>query len=264
MFLLKLFLKPFLLPPMPWFIMLVVAGIFWRRRWARVLFWVTVIVIFVLHSPDIGIMLRYPLEARYAPLIDPKPAEPYDAIVVLMGGTIPAGGLVPFPTVNDALFHRLDEAWRLYRLRPKPIIVSGGHVNPLSKDRGENQIACNYLLLWGLPKNQLIQEPYSRDTFENAIEVGKILREKGWKRYLLVTSAIHMPRSMFAFESIAPTPIPAPGDFTYAGGGPYIYLAEEAAYKIADAAHEYLGLMNYRWRMRGYLREERNSSDTAR
>jgi len=81
MFLLKQFLKPFLLPPMPWLMMLVVAGIFWRRRWARGLFWVTVVLIFALHSPGVGMWVRYPLESRYTHLMDPTSAEPYDAIV---------------------------------------------------------------------------------------------------------------------------------------------------------------------------------------
>src|SRR5215470_5826738 len=227
MFLLKQFLKPFVLPPMPWFLMLVVAGIFWRRRWAKTLFWFTVVVIFALHSPGVGMWARYPLESRYPPLIDPARAEAYDAIVVLMGGVVPAGGLVPFSTISEALFRRLDEARRLYRIRLKPIIVSGGHVNPLTKDPHENQIACDYLILWGVPKDQIVPEARSRDTFESAIEVEKILKEKGWRRYLLVTSAIHMPRSMFAFASIAPTPIPAPGDFTVQGGASYVFLNEE-------------------------------------
>src|ERR1051325_4880049 len=207
MFLLKQILKPLILPPVPWFILLIIAGIFWRRRWGRVLFWVTLSVIFIFHSPYVGRELYYGLESRYAPLIDPARAEPYDAIVVLMAGTIPADGLVPFPTVTGPLFHRLDEAWRLYRLHPKPIVVSGGHVNPLTPAHNENQIACDYLILWGVPKDAVISESNSRDTFESAIEVEKIVRQKGWKRYLLVTSAVHMPRSMLVFSALAQEPI---------------------------------------------------------
>lgn len=257
MFLIKQILKQIILPPAPWFVLLVIAGVFWRRRWAKALFWSALAIIFVLHSPQVGVMLRYPLESRYAPLIEPKDAEPYDAIVVLMAGTIPVGGLVPFASVTEPLFHRLDEAWRLYRLRPKPIIVSGGHVNLLTTPQNENQIARDYLILWGVPKEQVIAEGRSRDTFESAIEVENILREKGWKRYLLVTSAIHMPRSMFAFQSIAPTPVAAPGDFTYVGMEAGVFLAEETAFKIAEAAHEYLGMVNYRWRMYFYKRKWR-------
>jgi uncharacterized SAM-binding protein YcdF (DUF218 family) len=255
MFGLKYLIKPFILPPMLSLILLAVAGIFWRRRWARVLFWIVFVMLIALHSPYVAMKLRHPLESSYEPLVDPAHVEPYDGIVVLMAGTIPAGGLVPFSTVSEPLFHRLDEAWRLYRLHPKPIIVSGGHVNPFTQPQNENQIACDYLILWGIPKDQVISEPRSRDTFENAIEAGKIIRERGWKRYLLVTSAIHMPRSMLVFRAIAPEPIAAPGDFTYAGGG--VLVAEEAAVKIAAAVHEYLGIVNYRWRLRSYRSEER-------
>ncbi|HKA31888.1 MAG TPA: YdcF family protein, partial [Candidatus Binatia bacterium] len=212
--------------------------------------------IFILHNPYVGRELYYGLESRYPPLIDPARAEPYDAIVVLMAGTIPAGGLVPFPTVSGPLFHRLDEAWRLYRIRPKPIVVSGGHVDPLTQPYNENQIACDYLILWGVPRDQIISETRARDTFESAIEVEKIVRQKGWKRYLLVTSAVHMPRSMLAFSSLAPVPIPAPGDFNYVGGPFRILLAEEAADRIADATHEYLGILNYHWRLRFYQKTE--------
>lgn len=263
MFFLKQLLKPLILPPMPWFIMLVIAAIFWRRRWGKVLLWVTLCLIFISHNPYVGRELYYGLESRYAPLIDPARAEPYDAIVVLMAGTIPAGGLVPFPTVTGPLFHRLDEVRRLYRIRPKPIVVSGGHVSPFTHPYNENQIACDYLILWGVPKDQIVSELESRDTFESAIEVEKIVRQKGWKRYLLVTSAVHMPRSMLVFSSLAPEPIAAPGDFTYVGGPSRIFLNEEAADRIADATHEYLGMLNYRWRLRFYQKTE-SANGTAR
>ena len=263
MFLLKQFLKPLILPPVPWVVLFLLCGIFWRRRWARGLFWIAFALLFLFHSPEFGEVLRHPLESRYPALIDPAAAEPYDAIVVLMAGVIPEGGLVPYPTVSEPLFHRLDEAWRLYRIRPRPIIVSGGHVNPLTNPRNENQIACDYLILWGVPRAQVIAEPYSRDTFESAIEVNKILRQKGWKRYLLVTSATHMPRSMFAFGSIAPEPLAAPGDFNYSGDGSGVIVGEEAAIQIAEAVYEYIGLINYRWRMHFYLKRSAAATDTA-
>ena len=92
------------------------------------------------------------------------------------------------------MFRRLDEAWRLYRIHPTSVIVSGGHANPFTPSKQENQIACEYLLRWGVPTADVIAEPHSRDTFESAIEVHKLLQARGWTRYLLVTSAVHMPR----------------------------------------------------------------------
>src|SRR4026208_1688832 len=95
MFVLKQFLKALLLPPTPWLILLLAVVIFWRRTWARTLLFLTVLLIFALHSGPINYILRYPLELRYPALIDPKMAGAYDAIVVLTGGSVPADGLLP-------------------------------------------------------------------------------------------------------------------------------------------------------------------------
>jgi uncharacterized SAM-binding protein YcdF (DUF218 family) len=252
MFVLKQFVKQMILPPTAWILLLLIVLIFWQRRWARKLFLLTFCLILVLHSGIVGYWLRYPLESRYPPLIDPTQAEPYDAIVVLTSSVFPVGGLIPFPSVDEYMFRRLDEAWRLYRIRPKPIIVSGGHVNPFTPDKDENAIARGFLLRWGVTKNDVLAEDHSRDTFESATQVGKILRQKNWKRYLLVTSAEHMPRSMLAFGAKAPEPIPAPGDFSV---GKFrlnplgFFPGVSAARDIYFSLHEYVGLINYYWRV---------------
>ena len=252
MFVLKQFLKQLILPPVVWMLALIIVLIFWRRRWTRKLLFITLCGSFILHSGLVGHWLRYPLESRYAPLVNPKNAGPYDAIVVLTSASIPAGGLLPFPTIDEHMFRRLDEAWRLYKIQPKPIIVSGGHVNPFTPDLGENKIACDYLIRWGVPPQHVFGEAKSRDTFESALQTRKLLEQKGWKRYLLVTSAVHMPRSMLAFSTHAPQPIPAPGDFTLreARLSPLDFApTASAARAITLTLHEYIGLANYYWRI---------------
>jgi uncharacterized SAM-binding protein YcdF (DUF218 family) len=252
MFVFKQFLKQLILPPALWLGLLLVVLIFWRRRWARRLFFVTLCLIVILHSGVVSYGLRYPLESRYPPLIDPAKAEPYDAIIVLTSASFPATGLIPFPTIDGAMFRRLDEAWRLYRIRPKPIVVSGGHVNPFTPSKNENQIARDFLIRWGVPQKDVLGEERSRDTFESAVEVQKLFKERGWRRYLLVTSALHMPRSMLAFAARAPEPIPAPGDFSL--GELQLtpldfFPSVGAARRIAESIHEYIGLANYYWRI---------------
>lgn len=252
MFVLKQFLKALLLPPMPWLLMLLAVLIWWQRTWARKLLLITFLLIFALHSGPVNYALRYPLEARYPPLIDPNKVGSYDAIVVLTSSSIAAEGLIPFPSVDEHMFRRLDEAWRLYRIRPKPIIISGGHVNPYTPAKDENRIAREFLIRWGVPKNDVIGEENSRDTFESAVESQKILAQHGWKRYLLVTSAMHMPRSMLVFSARAPEPIAAPGDFLIGKFEltPFDFFPNEAvAAKIFATIHEYLGLVNYYWRL---------------
>jgi uncharacterized SAM-binding protein YcdF (DUF218 family) len=253
MFVAKQFFKALILPPMPWIFLLLVVLIFWPRRWARKLLFATFCLIVTLHFGLFNHALRYPLESRYAPLIDPTRVGAYDAIVVLTSGMIPTQGLIPFPTIDEHMFRRLDEAWRLYRIQPRPIIVSGGHVNPFTPPMNENQIARDYLILWGVPKSQVIAEADSRDTFESAVQVQKILRQQGWKRYLLVTSAVHMPRSMLAFRSVTPEPIAAPGDFTVGAFETtplHFFPSEGAAGNVSASLHEYVGLINYYWRAR--------------
>ena len=90
MFVLKQFLKALLLPPMPWLLMLLAVLIWWRRTWARKLLLITFLLILALHSGPVNYALRYPLEARYPPLIDPSKAGSYDAIVVLTAGSVAA------------------------------------------------------------------------------------------------------------------------------------------------------------------------------
>ncbi|MDH3442776.1 MAG: YdcF family protein [Deltaproteobacteria bacterium] len=252
MFILKQFLKQLILPPMVWILLLLIVLIFWRRHWARRLLFLTFCLIVGIHSGIVGYWLRHPLESRYPPLLDAKYAGAYDAIVVLTSASIPAGGLIPFPSIDEAMFRRLDEAWRLYRMEPKPIIVSGGHVNPFTPARNENKIARDYLIAWGVPGDKVLGENRSRDTFESAVEIGKLLQQKGWTRYLLVTSAVHMPRSMLVFSAKAPEPIPAPGDFSLREWNltPLDFApSENAARAIASSLHEYVGLANYYWRI---------------
>jgi len=252
MFVLKQFLKALLLPPTPWLLMLLAVLIWWRRTWARKLLLITLLLILALHSGPVNYALRYPLESSYPPLIDPTQAGSYDAIVVLTSGSIAAEGLVPFPSVDEYMFRRLDEAWRLYRIRRKPIIVSGGHVDPFIPAKDENRIAREFLIRWGVPKGDIIGEEESRDTFESAVESQKILAQHGWKRYLLVTSALHMPRSMLVFSRRAPEPIPAPGDFSVGKFEltPFDFFPKEgAAAKISASIHEYIGLVNYYLRL---------------
>jgi uncharacterized SAM-binding protein YcdF (DUF218 family) len=252
MFVLKQFLKALLLPPMPWLLMLLAVLIFWRRSWARRLLLITLLLIFALHSGAVNYALRYPLESRHPPLLDPRKAGPYDAIVVLTSSMVPASGMIPFSTIDESMFRRLEEAWRLYRIEPKPIIVSGGHVDPFTPAQDENRIARDYLIRWGVPKSEVIGEDLSRDTFENAVEVEKLLKKNGWKRYLLVTSAIHMPRSLLVFSPLAPEPVPAPGDFSLSEFEltPLdVFPNEQVARKIFIAIHEYLGLANYYLRL---------------
>jgi uncharacterized SAM-binding protein YcdF (DUF218 family) len=65
----------------------------------------------------------------------------------------------------------------------------------------------------GVPAAAMIQEPTSRTTRENAVNVKQIMEAEGIGKILLVTSAVHMPRSLRIFQKLGIDAIPAPTDF---------------------------------------------------
>jgi len=63
-------------------------------------------------------------------------------------------------------------------------------------------VLARQLESWGIAPDRLIIEDRSRNTRENAVESARILRERGWPRALLVTSAFHMPRALGCFRAV--------------------------------------------------------------
>jgi uncharacterized SAM-binding protein YcdF (DUF218 family) len=57
-----------------------------------------------------------------------------------------------------------------------------------------------FLVDLGVAEGQVILESQSRDTQENAFNCSGIVRQRGFRFPLLVTSAYHMRRSIRAFQ----------------------------------------------------------------
>jgi uncharacterized SAM-binding protein YcdF (DUF218 family) len=65
----------------------------------------------------------------------------------------------------------------------------------------------------GIPASAIVQDPTSLNTYQNAVNVRAILKQRGIRKVLLVTSAMHMPRSLRIFQRQGIEAIPAPTDF---------------------------------------------------
>ncbi len=115
----------------------------------------------------------------------------------------------------------------------------------------------------GVPKSAILEDPTSLNTYENAVNVRQILVARKLKRVPLVTSALHMPRSLLIFRKQGIDAIPAPTDFLVAdeplppGGEPIQAIVLKS---LPDAAKmqqfsvvlkEYIGLVVYR--LKGWL-----------
>ena len=61
----------------------------------------------------------------------------------------------------------------------------------------------------GVPTGQILEDPTSDNTLEEAINIAVMLEELGITRFVLVTSPTHMPRSMGVFRAQGLDPIAA-------------------------------------------------------
>ncbi|MBF2065032.1 MAG: YdcF family protein [Calothrix sp. C42_A2020_038] len=190
-----------------------------------------------------------------------------EAIVVLGGATRSA--FLPRPTVDlQEAGDRVIYAAQLYRQKKAPyIILSGGRIEWFGKGTAESEDMAKILTSIGIPQEALIQEPDSLNTYENAVNVRKIIEKRNIKSILLVTSAIHMPRSLLIFqkqfEELNTDIIPAPTDFLVSYGElqeltstpkvAILNLLPDAnnLERFTSALKEYIGIVIYR--LRGWL-----------
>ncbi|WP_027405908.1 YdcF family protein [Anaerovibrio sp. RM50] len=135
-----------------------------------------------------------------------------DCIVMLGGGAL-AGtpALDGTGTLSGAAGSRMAMAAELYRKTGLSIIVTGGQV--YADSGNEAHIAKRELMLLGVPGEKILIEDQSLNTRQNALYTGEIIRDHGWNRPILVTSAFHMERSVLNFEKEGLEVIPAPADF---------------------------------------------------
>ena len=137
-----------------------------------------------------------------------------DAIVVLGGAT--ESGIPPRPWVElREEGDRVLYGGKLYREGKAPrMILSGGRVDWRPSSRSEADDMATLLETMGVPRSAMLLDPDSLNTRENAVNVKKIMEVQGIRKILLVTSAMHMPRSRLIFKKLGIDAIPAQTDYT--------------------------------------------------
>lgn len=80
----------------------------------------------------------------------------------------------------------------------KNIVVSGGVTNvPLFTIPAD--LLAKKLLKAGVPENKIIIENNSQNTYEQAVEVMKIVKKEQWEKIVLVASHFHQARAFLTF-----------------------------------------------------------------
>jgi len=190
------------------------------------------------------------LESLY-PYTPPVSLPTAQAIVVFGGNTANNRSNWFAPYSKESRHARIDTADDLYFMNKAPIIIVSGAA--LDGSVSEAKGMAIQLQNRGIPKTAITLENQSTTTRENGFYVDKLLKEKGLEKILLVTSALHMPRSMAVMKKLGYDPIAAanPPQITLTDAiNPYIPNARalEASRSIIK---EYIGIVTY-W-VRGWI-----------
>jgi uncharacterized SAM-binding protein YcdF (DUF218 family) len=220
-------------------------------RFTRLASWLIVtslVLIAIAGLSPLGNALILPLEQRFPPW-NPVPGPP-DGIVVLGGAINPeisaARGAV---ALNEAA-ERITATVTLARRYPNArIIFSGGNNALLFDGAVEAAIAVNEFEALGIARNRITAEEQSRNTIENAVFSRLIAQPKPGERWLLVTSAYHMPRAIAAFRAAGFAVQAYPVDWRTGGlidaTRPFASLSDGLG-RTDTAVREWVGLLAYR------------------
>lgn len=208
----------------------------------------SVLMLAVCGFSPLGNWLLYPLESRFPPWDAARGAP--DGIIIL-GGSIDADLSVAHGTaVVHSAADRIIAAAVLARQYPNArIVFSGGSANLISNDAKEADYAGALLESLGVAKARLTMERRSRNTQENVEFSKAMVAPKSGERWLLVTSAFHMPRSVGLFRKAGFAVEPYPVDWRVGGTSDLLAfspVADEGLGRTELGLREWMGLIAYR------------------
>ena len=234
-----------------------------EKRIGKYLLALGIVSYFVFSSSPLSMALLARLENRYPPLLDTKGVGEVDTIVLLTTAAWKDPHVPLTSQVGETTVSRLLEAIRLFHLIPgAKVVISGGPLDPNGRDIPVSRIVGDLASAMGIPGERMMLEKNSTNTYENGVEIKKILGEKS---FLLVTSAYHLPRAIAVFQKLGLSPIPAPANFRVIQNKPHFDASKGELLKEIISAlpssnnlthseramHEYAGFIWY-W-LRGWI-----------
>lgn len=223
-----------------------------KRRSARAAFALAVALLWGAATP----LVSDALSARIEGITPALPAGARGDALVILGGAL--AGRRP-PRTGAELVDSSDRiltAARLFRDGRAPLVVVSGGSGPWGVSSVPESVEIAGLLVeWGVPREAILTETRSTTTRENAAETARLLLPRGARRILLVTSALHMPRSAATYRTVGFEVTPAPCDYLTVTAERRTLLdvlpSAGALAKTTAAWHEAAGLAYYR--LRGWL-----------
>lgn len=224
------------------------------NRWtivARKLLLFALCCLLVMSFRPFSDLMIWELERQYPPFSEKCKLSSLDYIVILTAWDS-NNPTVPYTSnIGHRSALRLLEAQRVYRLHPASRIIICGSKTGI-------KLMARLLVVSGVKEGRIIALP-ARNTMDSAERIKCLVTGH---TFALVTSAIHLRRSMDCFSVQGLRPIPAPADFLFGFYKRFpITLKKPLSYYVPNASslwrsslalYEYYGLLWYhiRWRVR--------------
>ena len=230
-----------LLPPANGLLLICLAGLWRRRRWAFGLAAFGTALLVLQSLPLVAGALMASLEERAGPVL--QHTDGAQALVVLGSGLERGQPEYGGDSAGERTLLRLRYGALLAKRFDLPLLVAGGR--PENATQTEAAVMADILEREFAVKARW-QEGESRNTAENASKSAAILRAAGIRRVVLVTQAFHMPRAVRLFRAAGLEVVPAPTHFKTAGRSPLGALdllpQSNALRNSYFALHEWLGI----------------------
>ena len=196
----------------------------WRRgkrpseaRFACGLTVTSLVVLYLASTPLVARWVAESLE-RQNPPVDPVTMPVADAIVVLGGSMYATVG----PDGTTLLYarhasDRFETAMQAFSAGCAPIIAFGGGGTGVPGTPTEGEWNRARAIARGAPADRAIAGPVALYTSDESEGIARVLRERGVKRIILCSSAMHLPRARMNYEKLGFEVTPLPSDFATRG-----------------------------------------------
>ena len=223
-FILKKIVSLFIMP-LPIFVLIGLLGLIFlyknNIKKAKIFLSVSLMGIIIISSKPFASELLLPLESQYQSLkVIPNDVKH----ILLLGGD---------------RHNRAWEALRLYNLIPNSKIITSGY--SFKGNTPEAVLTAKLLIASGVKKEDIVIHSIPKDTLEEALYVKKVLKDK---KFILITSAYHMPRSIATFNSVGLYPIASATNYLIKPKeGGLKFISGNNLLQTERAWHEYIGLL---------------------
>lgn len=189
----------YLVMPLTIICICLLASVFFKKPyWKKRLFLAGLILLFFFSNDFIGNEFMRAWEI---------PAKPFSTLTKYRLGIVLTGATLQL-SPNDRVYFqrgadRVTHTVQLYKLGLiEKILISGGSGRLIEGEEPEADQFKKAMLLMGIPETDIMIENETRNTYESAIQVKKMLLDKGYvgSDCLLITSAFHMRRSLACYH----------------------------------------------------------------